>query len=326
LNRPPPSWGGDPVPRPTLEKIREAAGRIRDVAVRTPTLPYRGKEDDIFLKLEILQPIGSFKLRGVYNWAASLTDAERARGISTTSAGNTAQALGYVARLFDIPSKTLLPETVKDAKLNAITSYGVTPVKVTVEELFAYMLEERWRAEPYCYLNPWGEPNMISGSATVGLEILEDREVDTVFVAVGGGGLAAGVGSAIKAVSPDIRVLAVQPEACPALKESFDAGAGAWVIPSETICDGTKVPLIVNEMFPLLRDVIDDVVIVPESRVREAIRELALKNKVVAEGSGALSLAGALHLDKSERGRSACVISGGSIDPALLAEIVQESR
>lgn len=325
MNRPTPSWGGDPVSRPTLDVIREAADRIRDVVVRTPTLPYRGKENDIFLKLETLQPIGSFKLRGVYNWAASLTDEERARGISTTSAGNTAQALGYVARLFDIPSKTLLPETVPDAKLNAITSYGVTPVKVTVEELFAYMLEERWRDEPYCYLNPWGEPRMIAGSATTGLEILEDRDVDTVFVAVGGGGLAAGVGSAIKSVSPNVRVLAVQPESCPSLKESFDAGEGAWVTPSETICDGTKVPLIVNEMYPLLRDVIDDVVIVPETRVREAVRELALKNKVVAEGSGALSLAGALHVDRSERGRSACIVSGGSIDPGLLAEIVQES-
>ena len=123
---------------------------------------------------------------------------------------------------------------------------------------------------------------MIAGSATTGLEILEDREVDTVFVAVGGGGLAAGVGSVIKDLSPSVRVLAVQPESCPALKESFDAGEGAWVTPSETICDGTKVPLIVNEMYPLLRDVIDDVVIVPETRVREAIRELALENKVVS--------------------------------------------
>jgi len=305
--------------------IREATNCISDVVVRTPTLPYRGHAGDIFLKLEILQPIGSFKLRGVYNWVASLSEAERARGISTTSAGNTAQALGYVARLFGIPSKTLLPESVPDAKLDAIISYGVEPFKVTVEELFAYMLEERWREESYSYLNPWGAPEMIAGSATIGLEILEDCEVDTVFIAVGGGGLAAGVGSAIKAVSPDVRILAVQPEGCPSLKASFDAGEGTWVTPAETICDGTRVPLIVNEMIPLLRDVIDDVIIVPESRVREAVRKLALINKVVAEGSGALSLAGALHLDESERGRSVCVISGGSIDPALLAEIVQKS-
>jgi threonine dehydratase len=325
MNRPSPSWGGDPVPKPSIDAIRDAAKRIANIAVRTPTLPYLGTAPEIALKLETLQPIGSFKLRGVYNWAASLSDAERAKGICTTSAGNTAQALGYVARHFGIPSKTLLPETVPDAKLNAITAYGVEPVKVTVEKLFAYMLEEEWRQEPYQYLNPWGEPDMIAGSGTVALEILEDVEIDTVFVAVGGGGLAAGVGSAIKAIKPSVRVLAVQPEGCPALKESFDRGEGVWVTPADTICDGTKVPLIVSEMYPLLRDVINDVIIVPETRVREAIRELVLKNKVVAEGSGALALAGALHMDVSKRGRAACVISGGSIDPVVLAGILQTS-
>ena len=324
MNKPKPSWGGDPIARPSLDAIQEAARCIANVAVRTPTLPYLGEASSISLKLETLQPVGSFKLRGVYNWAASLTEDQRSRGISTTSAGNTAQALGYVARLFGIPSKTLLPESVPDAKLNAITAYGVAPVKVSVEELFAFMLEEKWRDESYCYLNPWGDPEMIAGSATVGTEIMEDVEADTVYVPVGGGGLAAGVGSAIKSLKPHIRVIGVQPEACPALRASFDANEGAWVTPSDTICDGTKVPLIVDEMFPLLREVLDDVVIVPESRVREAVQELALKNKVVAEGSGALALAGALHQAETERGASACVVSGGSIDPAVLAEIIQE--
>ena len=325
MNRPAPSWGGEPVARPTIGSIEAAAARIKGIAVRTPTLPYLGIAQDIVLKLETLQPIGSFKLRGVYNWAASLDERTRARGICTTSAGNTAQALGYVARHYKIPSKTLLPETVPDAKLNAITAYGVEPVKVSVEKLFAYMLEEQWKEEPYSYLNPWGDPEMIAGSGTVALEILEDAEVETVFVPVGGGGLAGGVGSAIKAVKPPVRVLAVQPEGCPALKESFDRGEGAWVSPTDTVCDGTKVPLIVNEMYPLLREVIDDVVIVPEHRVREAMRELALRNKVVAEGSGALALAGALQVAAADRGRSACVVSGGSVDPALFAEILQES-
>ncbi len=325
MSRPRPSWGGNPIHRPTIETIRAAAERIRATVVRTPSLPYLGEEKDVLLKIETLQPIGSFKLRGVYNWAAALSNHARSRGISTTSAGNTAQALGYVARHFNVPSKAFLPRTVPDAKLNAIMAYGVEPVKVSVEELFGYMLEKRWRDEAYSYLNPWGEPDMIAGSGTLGLEILEDNEVDTVFVPVGGGGLAAGVGSAIKALSPATRVLAVQPEGCPALRASFDAGEGAWVSPSDTICDGTKVPLIVNEMYPVLREVVDDVVVVPEKTVRRAMRELALNNKIVSEGSGALSLAGALHLRRSNRGRSVCVISGGSVDPALFAEILQES-
>jgi threonine dehydratase len=324
LNKPTPSWGGNPVSRPSLDAIKAAATTIRDVIVRTPTLPYRGDAEGISVKLEVLQPIGSFKLRGVYNWAASLTAEQRKNGISTTSAGNTAQALGYVAKIFGIPSKTLLPESVPDAKLNAIVSYGVTPVKVSVDELFAYMLEERWRNESYCYLNPWGEPLMIAGSGTVGLEILEDVDVDTIYIPVGGGGLAAGIGSAIKATRPEVRVVGVQPEGCPALKASFEKGEGTWVTPSDTICDGTKVPLIVNEMYPLLREVIDDVVIVPESRVREALRELAQKNKVIADGSGALALAGALHDAPGSRGNAACVVSGGSIDPDRFSEIVQD--
>lgn len=322
MNRPAPSWGGDPVPRPAIEAIRAAAGRIRRVCFRTPLVPFLGEGAGIRLKLETMQPIGSFKLRGVYNWAACLPEDERHRGLCTTSAGNTAQALGFVARHFGVPSRTLLPDTVPEAKLTAITAFGVEPVQVSVDKLFSYMLEEEWRDDPYRYLNPWGEPDMIAGSGTLGLEILEDEEVDTVFVPVGGGGLAAGVGSAVKAVAPDVRVLAVQPEGCPALKESFDAGEGTWVSPTDTICDGTKVPLIVNEMYPLLREVVDDVVVVPERLVRRAVRELMIRNKVVAEGSGALALAGALHVDAKDRGRSACVISGGSIGPALLAEIL----
>ena len=325
MNRRKPSWGGDPVPLPSLEDIRTASQRCADVAVRTPLLPYLGPDPDILLKLETLQPIGSFKLRGVYNWATQLTPEQREQGISTTSAGNTAQALGYVARHFDVPSRTLLPETVPDAKLNAITAYGVEPVKVTVEKLFSYMLKEGWRDEPYCYLNPWGEPQMIAGSGTVGLEILEDASVDTIYVPVGGGGLAAGVGSAVTAVNKSVKIVGVQPEGCPALKESFDRGEGSWVSPTDTICDGTNVPLIVTEMYPILRDVIDEVVIVPEKVVHRAMRELALLNKVVSEGSGALALAGALCTDPEVRGKSACVVSGGSVDPDLFARIVQAS-
>lgn len=325
MNRPHPSWGGEPVSRPTLEAIEAAANLIEGVVARTPTVPYIGNAKGIRLKLETLQPIGSFKLRGVYNWATRLPEFNRTKGICTTSAGNTAQALGFVARHYNVPSKTLLPETVPNAKLQAITSYGVEPVKVSVDELFAYMLEEKWRSEPYCYLNPWGEPDMIAGTGSLGLEILEQvPEVESVFVSVGGGGLAAGVGSAIKSCNASVRVIAVQPEGCPSLQASFAAGKGTWISPTYTICDGTKVPLIVEEMYPLLREVVDKIVVVPETRVREAMRSLALRNKVVAEGSGALALAGALHTDFGYRGVSVCVVSGGSVSPALLAEVIQE--
>lgn len=324
MNRQIPSWGGGAVPRQSLDAITAAAKRIGGVAARTPILE---GGDGIWLKPEVLQPIGSFKLRGVYNWAAQLTPDERERGLITTSAGNTAQALGYVARIFGVKARTILPESIPAAKLEAIEGYGVEPVKVSVDELFAYMLEEQWKDDPYVYLNPWGQPQMMAGSGTIGLEIVDDLpDVSTVYVPVGGGGLVAGIGSALKALSPQIRVIGVQSEACPALARTFEAGHGVWVEAAATICDGTRVPLIVNEMAPLLREVVDDVVLVSEAAVRDAVRELALTHKLVAEGSGALAFAAALASPGREGSDSVCVVSGGSIDPDRLARILTEQR
>lgn len=321
----PTGWGGDPVAQPTLEDIQSAVKRIGDHVVHTPLLPLHSYDAkaDIFLKPEILQPIGSFKLRGVLNWAAALSPEQRARGLSTTSAGNTAQALGYAARIFGVPARTLVPDTIPQNKLHAISSYGVEPIKKPFPELLAFMLEEGWRSEPYCYLNPWGDPHLIAGHGTLGLEIVEALpNVKTVYVPVGGGGLIGGVGSAVKLLAPNIRVVAVQSENCPALKASFERGAGGWIGGETTICDGTAVPIIVDEMYPLLRSVIDKVVTVSESRVTDTIRLLALRNKLIVEGSGALALAAALNTPESERGLSVCILSGGSIDSEKLGQIL----
>lgn len=317
-----PSWGGGPVQRPSLDEVQEAAQRIDGIANRTRLIE---AADGIWLKPELLQPIRSFKLRGVYNWAAQLSSEDRESGLVTTSAGNTAQALGYVARLFDVEARTILPDSIPAAKLEAIEKYGVEPVKMTVDELFAYMLDEKWKEDPYTYLNPWGQPEMIAGSGTIGLEILDDLDsVQSVFVPVGGGGLIAGVGSALKALNPRIRVVGVQSEACPALARSFDVGHGAWVEPGPTICDGTRVPLIVDEMMPMLREVVDDVVLMSEAEVRNAMSVLFLDHNLAAEGSGALAYAAAVSRPESERGKSVCVVSGGSIAPDVLAGIVSE--
>ncbi len=325
LSNRPTGWGGSPISQPSLEAIQKAAERITGRVVRTPLVPLHSYEasTDIFLKPEVLQPVGSFKIRGVLNWAARLTEEARLKGLSTTSSGNTAQALGYVARLFGVPSRTLLPDTVPDYKLDAILSYGVQPVRLPLDQLLDYMLKEHWRDEPYSYLNPWSDPDMIAGSGTIGLEIVNDlSDVRTVYAAVGGGGLISGLGSAIKALNPDIRVVAVQPESCPTLKKAFEAEHGLWIQAGPTLCEGTAVPVIVDEMYPLLRKVIDDVALVSEEAIREAIQHLALKNKLVVEGSGALSVAAALAALPEERGKAVCILSGGSIDAARLTDIL----
>jgi threonine dehydratase len=299
-------WGGEPVAAPTLDAFE-----------------HYESGSGIWLKPEVLQPVGSFKIRGVYNWAASLTDAERARGLSTTSAGNTAQALGYAARAFGVAARSLVPEWLPANKSASLERYGVELIRVPFDDLLDYMFEERWRSEPYSYLNPWGQPELIAGHGTASLEIVADLpDVDTVFVPIGGGGLVAGVGSALKALRATIRVVGVQAAANPALPAALAAGRSVWIDWKDTICEGASVPIIVDEMFPLLSTVVDEVVLVTEQEVKDAIRSLAVRNKLVAEGAGAAALAAASKTPAADRGRSVCIVSGGSIDAALLAEIV----
>lgn len=321
----PTGWPGAPVEAPSIGAIEEAARRLEGTIVRTPLLPLVSHEGEtgIYLKPETLQPIGSFKVRGVGNWALSLSDEAAARGLSTTSAGNTAQAVGYMARELGVPSRSLVPETLHEGKRRAIEAYGTELVGVSMTDLMIYMFEEAWREESYSYLNPWGEPLMISGHGTIGLEIHEDLpDVDSVFVPVGGGALLSGVAAALKAIESSVRVYAVQAEVNSALAAAFKAGGPVWIDWHDTIVEGASTPVITHNMYPMLRELVDEVVLVSESEVKAAMRRLALGDKLVTEGAGAASLAAALKVPLSERGSSVCVVSGGSVDPSLLAELV----
>ncbi len=321
-------WGGTAIGAPEVSEFEAARTRIRDVAVRTPLVPLQGygAVSDIWLKPEVLQPAGSFKIRGVFNWAASLSDTERRRGLATTSAGNTAQALGYAARSLGVSARSLVPDWLADNKTRSLERYGVDLIRVPFDDLLDYMFEEQWRREPYSYLNPWGQPELVAGHGTMSLEIFEDMpEVDTVFVPVGGGGLMAGVGSAIKALKPSVRLVGVQAAANPALEAAFAAGRSVWIEWKDTICEGASVPIIVDEIYPLLRSLVDEVVLVTEESVRDAIRLLALRNKLVAEGAGAVAVAAALCVAPAERGKTVCIVSGGSIDADVLASILAPS-
>jgi threonine dehydratase len=318
-------WGGEPVSAPALDEIRLAADRLRGTVVRTPLVGLHSYDTvtDIYLKPEVLQPVGSFKIRGVGNWALSLGEEERRRGISTTSAGNTAAALGYMARRLGIPARSMVPDTLHEAKRRMLRSYGVELVEVGMEDLMAYMFEERWRDEPYSYLNPWGEPLMIAGHATIGVEIFEDLpEVESVFVPVGGGALVSGVAAALKALKPSVRVYAVQAAVNSALSAAFEAGGPVWIEWQDTVVEGASTPVITDEMYPMLRSLVDEVVVVSEDQVKNSMRRLAFRNKLVTEGAGAAALAAAILIPSGQLGTSVCVVSGGSVDEGLLREVL----
>jgi threonine dehydratase len=305
----------------------EAAERLRGIAVRTPVLPWHGSGEDsgLFIKPEILQPSGSFKIRGIYHAVSRLYEAQRRRGLSTVSAGNTAKALAWCGRHFGVPVHSRMPDTAPKAKIDAFRALGGIPTLEPAEDLFRFIRERGWEAEPYAFVDPWRDPDVHLGHGTIGLEILADRpDVETVFLPVGGGGLFAGVAGAIHALKPSVRIVAVEPEGCPSLHAAILAGRPVDV-PCATMCDGVAVPFITEEMFPRLRTHAAEVVLVSEAAVRSAIRRIAATSHFVAEGAGALAIAAALATPRVRRGVCVALLTGGSIDPALLVSILAEA-
>jgi threonine dehydratase len=312
------------IARPDRTEFEAAAARIRDVLVRTPLVPLhsKGVDAEILLKPEVLQPAGSFKIRGIHHAVSRLDDEVRRRGLSTVSAGNTAKALAWSGRKFGVPVRSLMPDTAPAAKVDAVRALGGIPVLVPTPEVFRFLREHLWESEPYAFIHPWTNRDVILGHGSLGLEIVAERpDVGTVYVPVGGGGLFAGVAAAIKSVRPGVRVVAVEPEGCPSLHAAIRAGRPVTV-ECKTMCDGVAVPYITDEMFPVLRDLADDVVLVSEEEVRAAIRLIAGRNHLIAEGSGALATAAALKSRAGARGPSVCIVTGGSIDSTKLAEIL----
>ena len=310
--------------RPTLDEMQAAADRARDIIVHTPLIALHSfdRRSDILIKPEIHQPVTSFKIRGVFNAVASLNPDKRSHGLCTVSAGNTAQALAWVGCHFGVPSRSIMPDSAPTSKIEAVKRYGGEPVLVPMPEVFRFLKEHLWEGEPYAFIHPWTNRDVWIGHASIGLEIIADRpEVDSVFVPVGGGGLITGIGSAVKALKPSVRIIAVEPEGCPALHESLRQGKPA-AVECNTMCDGVAVPYITEEVFPILRDIVDEVVLVSEERVKAMIKQLAVGNRIVVEGSAALSVAAAVDTPADKRGLSVCVVTGGSIDTDKLIKIL----
>ena len=314
----------------SLHDILAAQSLLQGIAVRTPLLEWTGvtAKRKLFLKLENLQPIGAFKLRGAYNKVASLSDEERRRGVVSYSSGNHGQGVAYAARALGVKAVIVMPGNAPKNKLEATAALGAEVVTVGPGSEERRLRAEQLAAEyGYVVVPPYNDEKIIAGQGTVGLEILEDLpEVETVLVPVGGGGLISGVSAAIKLTNPAIKMIGVEPELAADAQASLRAGhivsfpAGEV---SQTLADGLRTQSIGEINFEHIRAYVDDIVSVKEDEIREAVRALSANPKTVAEPSGATAVAAFLfHSSELPRtSNNVAVISGGNIDPEFLAEI-----
>jgi len=296
-------------------RIRAAADRARPHIQRTPLVPVEGA----YLKLECLQPTGSFKVRGFFAAALALPKDRLRHGLITVSAGNAAQACAYVAKSLGISCRVVMFDTAPALKFEGVRRWGATPIPMPREALFSWMATEGWRSEPEAFIHPFAEEEVIAGHGGLGLELLEDvPDLARVIVPVGGGGLISGIASALKGVRPGVEVIGVQSDGYALWTRCLEAGGPVAVKP-ETIADGTTAPFDAR-MFELLKQCVDRWLTVPEPRLRKAIPELAIAAKVVAEGAGALAFAALEQLPPGPP--TVAVVSGGNIDPKLLASLM----
>src|SRR6058998_621808 len=309
-----------------LPSIEAARKRIEGLVVRTPLV--RLNVDDapaeIYLKLENLQPTGSFKVRGAGNSIALLTPEQRSHGVFTCSAGNMAQALAWHARRLGIPCTAIVPDTAPATKLAAIRRFGATIVQLSWDEVWEIGIGRTYAPlKGWTFVHPFADATMMAGNGTIGLEILEDLpDPDAVIIPFGGGGLSAGIATAIKAKRPRTRIYACEPETAAPLAASFAKSAPTEVHRIPTFVDGIGTSTVLPEMWNIVRPLLEGSLVVTLKEIASAIRLLVERNRVVAEGAGGSSVAAAL-AGKAGKGRLVCVVSGGNIDTQVLGKILR---
>lgn len=313
-----------PVRPVTIDDIRAARERIAGVITRTPLIRLLHGVDgapEIWLKLESLQPINAFKLRGAANAVAQLPAEERDKGVWTISAGNAGQGVAYAARAAGVPCTVVVIETAPETKIERMRALGAKLVKAPFDACWLAMEERAFPGVEGTFVHPFDDQNFVTGNATVGLEILEDLpSVKTVIAAIGGGGLIAGIGSTMRALAPHVRVLGAEPETAAPGAASFAAGSPRvfeqW---KASFVDGAGGKSIFPRMWERLKDTVDGSTVVTLDEVKNAMRLAATKARVIAEGAGALSIAAAL---RETNGPVVAVVSGGNIDLGKFCEIV----
>jgi threonine dehydratase len=307
-----------------LAAIEAARERIRGTAIRTPLvrLPVDDAPAEIYLKLENLQPINSFKIRGATNAVLLASAAERAQGLVTASAGNMAQGVAWAARELGVPATIAVPEHAPEAKLAAIERLGGQVLKLPYDDWWNVIITGHVDGIEGLFVHPVQDPGVMAGNGTIGLEILEDLpDPDAVVIPYGGGGLTVGIASAVKALRPATKIVTAEPGTAAALAAALAAGHPADVDYRASFVDGSGSRRVLDSMWPLVAPLVDQALAIGVDEVAAAVRTLAERVRVIAEGAGALAPAAALS-GRAGTGKIVCVVSGGNINLSKLAEIL----
>ncbi len=309
-----------------LAEIREARQRIAGTIVRTPLIRLELGPDypDIWLKLENLQPINAYKLRGAANAVAMLSESERKRGVWTISAGNAGQGVAYAARKAGVPCTVVAIETAPVSKIERMKALGAKLILVSYDVAWKALEARSFPGLDGTFVHPFDDHNFIAGHATMGLEILEDApDVATVIAAIGGGGLITGVGSAIKALRPDIQLLGAEPETAAPAALSYSMGSPqvfkTW---TASFVDGAGGKSLFPRMWERMKPLVDGYIVVSLEETKQAMRLMAERARIIAEGAGALPLAAAL-TGKVGQGPIVAIVSGGNIDLKKFSELIE---
>src|SRR5213594_596226 len=315
----------EPVRPIELSEIRAARERIAKTIVRTPLIRLELGPDvpEIWLKLENLQPINAYKLRGAANAVALLSGEERERGVWTISAGNAGQGVAYAAREADVPCAVVVVETAPKSKLERMKALGAKLIPVPYEVAWKALEDRSFPGADGTFVHPFDDDNFIAGHGTMGLEILEDApDAAAVIASIGGGGLITGVGSAIKALKPQVKIFGVEPETATPAALSFEKGS-PQVFPNwkASFVDGAGGQSMFPRMWERMKPVVDGYLVVTLEQTKKAMRQMAEKARIISEGAGALPLAAAL-TGKAGSGPVVAIVSGGNIDLKKFCELI----
>jgi len=319
----------EPVRPIRLSEIQEARKRIAQIIVRTPLIRLDLGPDfpDIRLKLENLQPINAYKLRGAANAVALLPDSQRKRGVWTISAGNAGQGVAYAARQAGVPCAVVVIETAPKSKLERMEALGAKLIPVPYDVAWQALEERSFPGAEGTFVHPFDDDNFIAGHGTMGLEILEDApDAAAVIASIGGGGLITGVGSAIKALKPETKVFGVEPETAAPAALSFEKGSPqAFTNWKASFVDGAGGQSMFPRMWERMKPVVDAYIVVSLDETKDAMRLMAEKARIISEGAGALPLAAALSR-KAGKGPIVAIVSGGNIDLNKFCELVSQTQ